>query len=213
MKKKSEEVVQIPSLEKKEFTIRLIGDTPLIVHCWSDKAKKMMLDKQTQGASSGREAKDPFIDFCDSLYWISERPENPTMEDVLNGTFGVPITGIKSSAVDGGFLSGATAKKTVSRGAFYIIGDTPELVKINGVPEMREDMVRIGIGTADIRYRAEFKKWSIDLRIQYNPKMMSMAQIINLFNFGGFCVGLCDWRPSKDGQYGMYHVAVGDESI
>lgn len=140
--------ITIPALELKEFYLHLIGDSPLIVHAWSDKAKTMMLNKQMKKASNGRETKDPFADFCDSLYWISDRPKNPTMEDVQSATFGFQSVAFKAAAIDGGFLAGVTAKKTIGRAAFHIVG---EMVEIDGKPEMREDMVRIGMGTADIR--------------------------------------------------------------
>ena len=208
-KKIEEEVgIEIPKLELKEFYLHIIGDSPLIVHAWSEKAKKEMLDKQMKKATKGREAKDPFRDFCDSLYWLTEKPENPTMEDVESAKFGFPAVAFKAAAVDGGFLSGVTAKKTTGRAAFHIIG---EMVEIDGKPIMREDMVRVGMGTADIRYRAEFKEWRTTLRIRYNEFAMSMEQIVNLFNFGGFGVGIGEWRPAKDGSYGMFHVATENE--
>lgn len=201
-------IVQIPDLNLGEFTLKVIGDSPLIVHAWSDKAKQMMLDKQMKKASAGREAKDPFMDFVDSLYWLTERPKNPTMEDVLKAKFGFPVTAFKAAAIDGAYQAGALAKKTTARGAFHIIG---EMAEINGVPEMREDMVRIAMGTADIRYRGEFKKWDTTLLIQYNKNAVSMEQIISMFNIGGFGVGVGEWRPAKDGSFGRFHVACGNE--
>ena len=44
--KKTEEVV-IRNFEQLETKIRIVGDSPLIVHNWSEKAKKEMLDAQT----------------------------------------------------------------------------------------------------------------------------------------------------------------------
>ena len=200
--------VEIPELNIETFTVKIIGDSPLIEHAWSDKAKQMMLDKQMKKASSGREKKDPFMDFCDSLYWLTEKPEKPTMEDVLKAKFGFPVVAFKSAAIDAGYQSGILAKKTTARGAFHIVG---EMAEIEGVPEMREDMVRIGMGTADIRYRGEFKTWSTTLTIRYNKSAMSMEQIVNLINVGGFACGVGKWRPAKDGSYGMYHVARDGE--
>ena len=195
--------VVIPVLEIKTAQVRIVGDSPLIVHAWSEKAKQMMLDKQMKKASTGKEAKDPFIDFCDSLYWLTERPKNPTMKDVQNAKFGFPTTAFKAAAVDAGYQQGVLKVKTTARGAFHIDG---EFAVIEGVPEMREDMVRIGMGTADIRYRGEFKNWSTTLMIRYNPKAISLEQIVNLINIGGFACGVGEWRPSKDGSYGTFHV-------
>lgn len=196
--------VEVPDLDLGVFNVTVVGDSPLITHAWSDKAKKMMLDKQMKNPTNGREAKDPESDFYDSLYWMDGKPENPTPEDVAKARFGFPVVAFKSAAIDAGYQSGILAKKTTARGAFQIVG---EFTEINGVPEMREDMVRIGMGTADIRYRAEFKNWSTTLTIKYNKRAISMSQIMNLLNVGGFACGVGEWRPEKDGSYGMFHVA------
>lgn len=199
---------EIPGIRTETISVKLIGDSPLIMHAWSHKAKQEMLDKQMKKATSGKEAKDPFIDFCDSMYWLSERPEKPTMEDVMKAKFGFPTLAFKAAAVDAGYQQGVLKVKTTARGAFHIIG---EFAEIEGLPEMREDMVRIGMGTADIRFRGEFKNWSTVLHIKYNPQAISAEQIVNLLNYGGFGCGVGEWRPQKDGSYGTFHVASGDE--
>lgn len=195
--------ITIPAITLNTMKLKVVGDSPLIVHAWSKKAKKMILDKQMKKASTGKEAKDPFMDFCESLYWLDGMPEKPTMEDVVKARFGFPACAFKAAAVDAGFQQGILAKKTTARGAFHIVGD---MVEIKGIPEMREDMVRIGMGTADIRYRGEFKSWSAEIMIRYNPTSMSAEQIINLLNIGGFANGVGEWRPSKDGSFGTFHV-------
>ena len=202
-KKVEQTTVSIPALDIREFDIRIVGDTPLISHAWDEKAKLMMLQKQMKKATNGREARDPFAEFVSSLYWLSEKPEAPTMDDVMNGKFGFHVIAFKAAAVDGGFQSGVLDKKTTARGAFHISG---EMAEIEGVPTMREDMVRIGMGTADLRYRAEFQTWATTLHVRYNARAMSMEQIINLFNIGGFACGVGEWRPGKDGSNGMFHV-------
>lgn len=63
-------------------------------------------------------------------------------------------------------------------------------------------------GTADIRYRPEFKHWRVKLPIKYNADKISLEQLVNLFNLAGFGVGVGEWRPEKDGQYGMFHVVT-----
>lgn len=195
--------ISIPGINIQNFTVKIVGDSPLIVHAWSEKAKREMLEKQMKKAKAGKPAKDPFADYINSLYWLTEKPEKPTQNDIENAKFGFPAVAFKSAAVDAGYQSGITPNKTTSRGAFHIVGD---MVEIDGTPEIREDMVRIGMGTADIRYRGEFKKWSANIDVRYNANAMSIEQIINLFNIGGFACGVGEWRPAKDGSYGMFHV-------
>ena len=198
----------IPPIETKTFTVKLIGDSSLITHKWSAKAMKMILDKQTKKAGNGKEAKDPWADYCDSMYWLTDKPEKPTEEDIENARFGFPAKAFKACAIDAGYQQGIIPKKTTARGAFHIIG---EMVEIEGRPQIREDMVRVGMGAADIRYRGEFPEWSVLLTIRYNPRAMSAEQIINLLNFGGFSNGVGEWRPEKDGDHGTFHVAVNGE--
>lgn len=196
--------ITIPQMAIRSLAVRLIGDSPLICHAWSHKAKQQMLDKQMKKAKEAKQAKEPFRDFCESLYWMDRMPESPSESDVASGRFGFPVVAFKSAAVDAcSHIAGIT--KVEARGAFHIAGD---LVRIEApAPTMREDMVRIAMGTADIRHRAEFATWAVTLPVRYNAAVLSDEQITHLFNTGGFAIGVGEWRPQKDGSFGMFHVA------
>ena len=167
----------IPAIEISTFELTLVGDSPLIVHAWSEKAKKEILDKQMKEA------------FYQA---VAEGAE-----------FGFPSVAFKAAAVSAGFRTGVTKNKTIPNSAFHINGD---MVRIHGTPEIREDMVRVGMGAADLRYRGEFKEWSVILPIRFNTAVFTHEQIINLFNLGGFACGIGEWRPERGGSFGMYHV-------
>lgn len=187
--------IEVPRIDVRQLQITLIGDSPLISHKWSEKAKKEMLDKQMKKAKTAKEAKDPERDFKESLY---VHPE---------GGYGFPCVAFKAAAV-GACRFADGVRMTEARGAFHVNG---ELARIEGEPTMREDMVRIAMGTADIRYRGEFREWRTTLDISYNGASLSPAQIINLFNLAGFGVGVGEWRPEKDGPFGRFHVAADGE--
>ncbi len=199
----------IPAIEISTFELTLVGDSPLIVHAWSEKAKKEILDKQMKVAKTKvRSIRNPAADFIDSLYWLTKKPAEPTMEAfyqaVAEGAeFGFPSVAFKAAAVSAGFRTGVTKNKTIPNSAFHINGD---MVRIYGTPEIREDMVRVGMGAADLRYRGEFKEWSVILPIRFNMAVFTHEQIINLFNLGGFACGIGEWRPERGGSFGMYHV-------
>lgn len=200
--------VELPRLNLQMLRVRVVGDSPLICHAWSEKAKAMMLGKQMGTANAGKEKKVPERDFMDSLYWLTERPDANSFEVPADARFSFPAVAFKAAATDAcRFVDGI--KMTHVRGAFHIIGDQIEIV---GRPEPREDMVRVGMGTADIRYRAEFKTWSAELPIRYNANALTAEQIVNLINVGGFGVGIGEWRPDRDGSFGMFHVATDAEA-
>ncbi len=98
----------------------------------------------------------------------------------------------------------ANVTKVAARQAFHLAG---ELAPIYGEHRMGEDMVRIGMGTADIRHRAYFDRWATQLDVTYNRAMLSAEMLTNLFATAGFGVGVGEWRPEKDGQMGRFHVA------
>ena len=184
--------IQLPKLDVRVITVKIVGDAPLICHKWSEKAKKQILDKQTGKASAGRELKNPEQDFEDSLY------------EFPGGGYGFPAIAFKNAAVTACTSLGKSITKVAARQAFHICG---ELVKIEGTPAPREDMVRVGMGTADIRYRGEFPEWSCTLTIRYNARVLTAEQISNMLNTAGFAVGVGEWRSEKDGSFGLFHVA------
>jgi hypothetical protein len=184
------QAIELPRLKIAALELTLVGDSPLICHRWSEKAKKQMLDRQMKKAKGAKEAKDPQKDYEESLYKMPD-----------GKGYGFPTVAFKAAAVDAAaFVDGA--KKTMMRGCFHVEG---ELARVEGTPSMREDMCRVGMGVADLRYRGEFKNWKTKLRIRYNASAISAEQIVNLFQTAGFAIGVGEWRPQKDGSYGMFH--------
>lgn len=209
------EILEIKPIEIQKTTIRIVGDTPLIMHAWSEKAKREMLEKQMKTTKTkAREAKNPVEDFIRSMYWLTPMPEEMTEEGFIkaieNGArFGFPVTAFKQAAISAAYRQAWTKDKMSLRGVFFIEGDENQMVEIHSDPPiMREDMVRVGMGTADIRYRGEFRNWWADLTVSFNMNgQYGLEQVINVLNAGGFVCGVGEWRPERDGQYGMYHVS------
>jgi len=213
MATKKDVAVELPPLNIQLMEVTIVGDSPLIVHAWSEKAKREMLDKQLKKAKGAKEAKDPKADFEASMYRLED------------GGYGFPSVGFKNAAVTAG-TSVAGLTKIAARQAFQVVGEDVDiegafegtkarhnLVRIEGSePQMREDMVRVGMGTADLRYRPEFTDWSAKLLVRYNANVLSEAQILNLLNTAGFAVGVGEWRPEKNGSYGMFHVQTEKEA-
>lgn len=216
MATKNVELIEIKPIEVKKTTIRVVGDTPLIMHAWSEKAKREMLEKQMKKTkSSAREAKNPVEDFIRSMYWLSPIPDDMSEEGfekaIASGArFGFPVTAFKQAAISAAYRMGWAKDKMSLRGAFFIDGDENQMIEIHSeVPIMREDMVKVGMGVADIRFRGEFRNWYADMTISYNTNgQYTLEQIINIINAGGYVCGVGEWRPERDGQYGMFHVAA-----
>lgn len=202
-------VIELPQLSVQMMDVTLIGDTPLIVHAWSLKAKREMLASHMKKGKPAKAAKDPNEDFRQSLYLLPD------------GGYGFPSIAFKSAAVTAcTSVSGVT--KVQSRQAFHIIGEDMDvdgaldgvkmrqnMVRIEGSEaRMREDMVRVGMGKPDLRYRGEFWPWHVKVLVRFNSNVLSPEQILNLLNTAGFAVGVGEWRSERDGQNGLFHVAA-----
>ena len=205
--------IEIPALQMKTVTLRIVGDSPLICSAWSTKAKLMILNKQQKKATTAKEIRRPAVEFADSLYWLSDKPNFDGLTDeqaqeilsdiIPKSKFDFPNTAFKAAGIDGAFQQKAVDKKTTLRGAIRVLG---EFAEINGTPRIREDMVKIAMGTADLRFRAEFPTWGTTLKVSFNSGSISLEQVINVFNIGGICNGVGEWRPSRDGNFGTFHV-------
>ena len=211
--KKTEETIEIRPLDIKEVKIKIVGDTPLIVHAWSEKAKRMMLEAQMKTTKTkARELRDPYDDFINSMYWLTEKPESTPEafeKAVREGArWGFHVTAIKMAGNAAAYRLGWVKNQMGLRGAYFLkseYGDMAEI--ISDTPIMREDMVRVGMGSADLRYRGEFRNWSMNLTLEYNASGdYSLEQIVNIINAGGYACGLGEWRPEKDGDFGRYHI-------
>ena len=193
------------------FSVWIIGDTPLICHAWSEKARREMLVKQVGATKPGKEKRDPNQDFMDSLY------------DMGDKTYGFPVTGFKNSILSAAHKDKGIPRSTVMA-ALYIeaemvrtrpalagaVCDMP-LVRIHGTkPEMREDMVRIGTGmskVANLAYRAQFTIWAVKLTGRFNKTTLSAENLAFLISEAGISYGVGEWRNEKKGMFGAFHLA------
>src|SRR3546814_10248471 len=96
-------------------------------------AYEMRISDWSSDVCSSDLAKDPQADYEACFY------RTPT------GDYGFPTIGLKAAMV--GACRFVDMKMTEARGAFHIDG---EMLTVQGEPRPREDMVRVGMGTAAI---------------------------------------------------------------
>lgn len=202
--------IVIPNPGFATVRIGIESVSPLLVHNWSEKAKRMIRHKQFGKARLPKEAKDPVEDFEASLYRDAKAQTQ----------YGLPAGAFKAALVDAGALIEPKMVKRL-KVAFHLLADGADassgqpIIYITGQPEMHEAFPRISMGTTDLRYRAIFHQWGAVLAIRYNKLLITGEQIVNLVNLAGQTMGVGEWRPSsprsRTGTYGLWSVVQSEE--
>lgn len=197
--------VVIDLIQSETIIVPVVGTAPLLVHRFSEKAKRKMLDAM-RGKKSPKEAKDPEEEFKAAAYRLGTR-------------YGFPAIGFKSATVGAArFYPQNAVTMTGLRQFLFFHGDMgPDgvmLVPIERVgeadgaefPRMREDVVRVNRGGSDLRDRPEFWPWRADLRVTYVASALTRGSVLSLIDAGGLGVGVGEWRPERSGDFGTYRV-------
>jgi hypothetical protein len=209
--------IEIPAPKVAVVKLEIEGISPLVVCNWSDKALRMIREKQTRTVKSApREPKDPVSDYR-SAFYLSEEGEwkGEGAEAKWTGWTGIPACGFKGALVNA-CRAVDNLPMTVAKRVLYVYPDGvskrgQDLIRIYGDYEMNESPVRIDNGgTADLRYRPMYKKWRMKLAIEYLENMLTDQQVANLVQLAGRFEGLCEWRPgapkSTTGHQGRFKI-------
>jgi hypothetical protein len=227
----------------ERLLIPIIGTAPLIMHRWSEKARRELLESQ-QGKKKIKTPLDPQAEYEASSYRIegvevpilgrdprtpvethstesqarrnaedAERGRDPQMapiETVEGPVYGFPALAFKSATVETFRFFDKSVTKVMLQQSLYFKGvfsksEPMSLVRIYGEPQMREDIVTVGMGTQP-RYRAEFEEWRAVLDVRYVTATLDPGTVLNLIESGGMFVGVGEWRPEKSGESGTYEI-------
>lgn len=192
--------LNINKVAKETLFVPITGTAPLIMSKFSEKAKRKMLDAQ-QGRKHLKELRNPEDEYERSMYRYSD------------GGYGFPATGFKLATVSAARFYGKDVSMKGLLQFMFFTGEFSDvegqqLVRIDGEPKMREDMVRLSgpSRSADLRYRAEFRDWSARLEVTYVTSSLSRESVLSLIDAGGMGVGVGEWRPERKGDFGTYTI-------
>lgn len=234
--------IVIDPIAQETMLVPIIGTAPLIVHRFSEKAKKQMLDNM-QGVKNPKQPKNPIAEYEGAFYryravgsdgsYLTEMvskeilipdPDNPgqfiasvveEMDYVPSpDDFGLPVISFKAATVEASRFYGKDVTKVGLRQFLFLSGETGydgqmlARIEAEGLsdPHMREDVVRVGQGGTDLRYRPEWSEWRTVLQVTYVTSALTRKSVLSLIDAGGLGVGVGEWRPEKNGVNGTYRI-------
>jgi hypothetical protein len=191
-------VLAIDRIAEETIKVPIIGVTPLVTCRFSEKAKRQMLDA-AQGKQTPKQPKDPQAEYEAAFYRLG------------GGGFGLPADAFKQATVGAARFYGKAVSMTSLKQFVFVHGELGDdgraLVAIVGSePRMREDVVRVGRGGTDLRYRPEFHPWKAILDVTYFTSVITRASVLSLIDAGGMAIGVGEWRPERDGTFGTYRI-------
>lgn len=192
-----EVVISAPNFQTAQF--KVIGTTPLVVHKFSEKAKKQIMATQEAGSKAKskkvREAKD-FKQVYNDARHIS-----------VEGWDGVPASAFKSAMISACRATDFVMTRA-KQAILYVEADgndatefTP-LVRVYGTPKMDIRPARNDNGSVDIRARPMWLQWHCIVRVKFDADMLSLTDISNLLSRAGQQVGICEGRPASKNSNG-----------
>jgi hypothetical protein len=190
--------VQIDEIPAQTIKVPIIGTAPLIIHRFSEKAKRQMLENM-QGIKRVKENKNPEQEYIDALY----RLKNPD-------GYGFPAIGFKEATIAGCRYYGTKVTMASMRQFIFFSGefgsDGRMMCRIEGEPHRREDVVTVGNNGHDLRYRPQFSEWNAILTVTFVTTALTQGSLLSLIDAGGMGVGVGEWRPQKRGEFGTYTI-------
>lgn len=174
-------------------SVRIVGDSPLVLHNFSQKQRLKMEAKQKEGSQGKTKIKREARNFEEDY----EASKYVSADDKL----GLPAGAFRTAMIDCCRLVGF--KMTMAKMSVFVEADgfdkqngTP-LVYIDGEPEETRISMKNDNGGADVRVRPMWRKWAVNLRIRFDEDQFSLQDVINLLLRAGVQCGVGEGRPNS----------------
>lgn len=202
--KSAPEKKTLKPINRQLITVRIVGTSPLITHKWSEKAKAMMRDKQQSGKKTkNRELRDPKQEGDDATYFTED------------GKPGLLAVSIKAAIIEAAHNDLGIPKTLVRKALFIYPMGRDVVIPIEHpsggkakreLREVEEDMVRVGQGNADLRYRPYYYEWAATTQWELDTDQLQVEDFLTLLDRAGYGVGIHEWRPEKGGEFGRFKI-------
>jgi len=190
-------VISRPNLRILELDLE--GDSPYVMHKFSEKARKEIEAKQTSGSKSKKGEKRKPRDIDQEYQDAFHRSRD--------GWVGIHAGSFRNAAISASRIIGF--KMTLTKLAIFVVADGYDaddgvpLVKIIGKPRKHETYCRPQRGVTTTVHRPMWESWSCKLRVRYDADMFSEADVVNLFMRVGLQVGIGEGRNDSPNSGGM----------
>jgi hypothetical protein len=200
---KTDGSAEVMALKTAQLHFCVLGSSPLIMNRMSEKARQELLLPAAKKNHAERAASlkhDPIAEFRGAIY-RTQGDNHPTRVVMPGNAFGQALA---SAAID---IPGAV-KAQITR----LTEVTDINVNVYGLPRLYMAVVRQSDinRTPDIRTRAIFPEWAVQLSVRFVKDLLTERTVANLLAASGILIGIGDNRRQKGGLYGKYELVDAD---
>jgi hypothetical protein len=178
-----------------QLAVRVVGTSPLLMHRWTTKAIIQMVGKAV-GQTQPRGPKDLTEEYEQS-YHRNEK-----------GKVAMPCRIVKAAIIDGAIATEGAVTKADLKRSLRVVGYTAPIVTKQAM-EM-DCRIASNNGSPDMRARAVVPAgYYFDIVVQFNSPL-TPDKVVAALEGAGSCIGLCEMRPEKGGEYGTFTIEILD---
>ena len=207
MGKTKEEVIELRPVVPKIITVKIVGDSDLILNKMDDPTARMLTDQRKDKAKS-LEKVNEWECIITSMHWLGGKPKEfteETLEKALKENAPcLTAFGLKKSFCNAVVRNEISQYATKFDAAVNIIGQGDNLVPIKFAQHHLDEKLMSPKKGAPVLVRLNrFSGWSAEIKLSFIDNVYSCEQLINIINLTGFGIGIGSGRTSG---YGRYHV-------
>ena len=207
MGRTKEEVIELRPVVPKIITVKIVGDSDLILNKMDDPTARMLTDQRKDKAKS-LEKVNEWECIITSMHWLGGKPKEfteETLEKALKENAPcLTAFGLKKSFCNAVVRNEISQYATKFDAAVNIIGQGDNLVPIKFAQHHLDEKLMSPKKGAPVLVRLNrFSGWSAEIKLSFIDNVYSCEQLINIINLTGFGIGIGSGRTSG---YGRYHV-------
>lgn len=193
--------IRLKPIRTEMIDVHIEGTSILVQHNWSEKAKRMIREKKAGKRTKTREICNPEQEGREATHFTQD------------GRFGIPAISLKASMISVAHKEVGIEKTLVRKSLFVHCDDPLGIIPMEcSEPTIREDIIRVANKAPDLRYRPQFDKWNLTMRIEFDIEALTPDDVVNLVNRAGFGSGVGEWRPEKGGIWGRFQVVASNKA-
>ena len=200
-------IVELRPITPKTITIKIVGDSDLILNKMNDPTAKALTDARKDKAKS-MEKPNEWEQIITAMHWLNGKPQEFTdkslKEALKKNAPCLTAFGLKKSFADAVVRNEIATYATKFNASVNIIGQGDNLVPIKFAEHHIDEKLMSPKKGAPVLVRLNrFSGWSAEIKLSFIDSVYSVEQLINIVNLAGFGIGIGSGRSSG---YGRYHV-------